>query len=302
MKVLIVCSGNKKDISPFIREQSLSLERLGVEIDFFPVDKGGISGYRKNIGRLKQKIALSKPDLIHAHYGLSGFLCIFQRKVPFVLSLHGSDINIPWVRAFSKIAMRFSAFNIFVSEKLLHKSGGRKGAVIPCGIDMDTFYPQDRLEARRKMNLDPHGKYILFASSFSNKDKNAPLAKEAVALLNDPEVTLLELKGYSREEVALLMNAADLALMTSPNEGSPQFIKEAMACNCPVVSTDVGDVKANIGQVEGCFITTFEAEDIKTKIGAALKVGKINGREHVERFNLGFIAGEVLNIYKKVLG
>ncbi|MGV3631150.1 MAG: glycosyltransferase [Bacteroidota bacterium] len=301
MKVLIVCSGNRKGISPFVREQSLSLERLGVEIDFFLIDKGGMSGYRKNISKLKQKITASKPDLIHAHYGLSGFLCVFQRKVPFVLSLHGSDINISWVRAFSKIAMHFSACNIFVSEKLLRKSGGRKGVVIPCGIDLDIFYPQDKLESRRKMGWKPDGKYILFSSAFDNRDKNFPLAQAAVALLDDPGVEIIELKGYTREEVALLMNAADLALMTSPNEGSPQFIKEALACNCPVVSTDVGDVRENIGSVEGCFITTFEAPDIKTKIEAAFRSGRIDGLEHVKRFNLNFIAGQVLTIYKQVL-
>lgn len=301
MKVLIVCSGNRKGISPFIREQSLSLEKLGVEIDFFLVDKGGMNGYRKNISKLKHKIAASKPDLIHAHYGLSGFLCCFQRKVPFVLSLHGSDINIPWVRFFSSIAMRFSAANIFVSEKLFLKSGGRKGVVIPCGIDLDVFYPQEKLGARQKMGLKPNGRYILFASAFDNKDKNSPLAKAAVDLLHDPEVELIELKGYTREEVALLMNAADLALMTSLNEGSPQFIKEALACNCPIVSTDVGDVKENLGSVEGCFITAFEAEDVKTKIQSAFQVGKINGHKHMDRFNLGFIARQVLNIYKQVL-
>lgn len=302
MKVLIVCSGNRKGISPFIREQSLSLEKLGVEIDFFLVSQGGFKGYGKNIRKLKQKINSSKPDLLHAHYGLCGFLCSFQRKVPFILSLHGSDINISWVRAFSKIAMRFSAANIFVSEKLFLKSGARKGVVIPCGIDLEIFYPRDKQESRQKMGLKPEGKYILFSSGFDNKDKNFTLAEAAVKLLGNSDVELIALKNYSREEVALLMNAADLALMTSLNEGSPQFIKEALACDCPIVSTDVGDVKENIGSIEGCFVTSFEAEDIKTKIQLAFGVGKVNDHGDMKRFNLDFVAAEVLNIYKKVLG
>ena len=113
---------------------------------------------------------------------------------------------------------------------------------------------------------------------------------------------IIELKNYSREEVALLMNAADLALMTSPNEGSPQFIKEALACNCPVVSTDVGDVRENIGSIAGCFITSFEAADISAKIQQAFGVGRIDGQERVKRFNLDFIARRILTIYQKIAG
>jgi teichuronic acid biosynthesis glycosyltransferase TuaC len=73
-----------------------------------------------------------------------------------------------------------------------------------------------------------------------------------------------------------LLNAADLLLLTSLTEGSPQVIKEAMACNCPIVATDVGDIREIIGYTDGCYITTFKPSDVAVKIQAAFLLGKKN--------------------------
>jgi len=100
----------------------------------------------------------------------------------------------------------------------------------------------------------------------------------------------------------LLMNAVDLVLMTSFTEGSPQFIKEAMACNCPIVSTDVGDVKDVIKNTKGCYITSYIPEDVATKIELALNYGKkTDGREHIKHFDNELIALKILNVYKKII-
>ena len=113
--------------------------------------------------------------------------------------------------------------------------------------------------------------------------KNAPLAKEAVAMLHDDNVELLELKGCSREEVTLLMCATDALLMTSHTEGSPQVIKEAMACGCPIVSVEVGDVKERMKDVEGCFVAeTREPKELADLLQKAVNMeGKTNGRAKI---------------------
>jgi glycosyltransferase involved in cell wall biosynthesis len=154
------------------------------------------------------------------------------------------------------------------------------------------------------MNLSENRKYILFAGAFDNVVKNAPLAKEAVALLSDENVELLELKGYSREEVTLLMCAADAFLMTSFTEGSPQVIKEAMACGCPIVSVDVGDVKERVKEVAGCYVTRMrnpkELAELLQK--AMVFVGKTNGREKIIADGLGNrkVAVLLVEIYDKM--
>ena len=200
-----------------------------------------------HLPQLKRTIEECKPDAVHAHYGLSGLFANLQRRVPVVTTYHGSDINDKRVLPFSKMAMRLSAWNIFVSQKTLEiAKPKKKHNLLPCGIDLTELQLTEKQEARRKMHLSLGKKFILFAGAFDNAVKNAQLAQEAIAQLDDPNLELLELKGYSREEVTLLMCAADAFLMTSYAEGSPQVIKEAMACGCPIVSVDVGDVKERI--------------------------------------------------------
>ena len=302
MKILIVCSDHSGKISPFITEQANSLELLGVEINYFLVDKKGFFGYLKKRKDLMNSLNDYKPDIIHAHYGLSGLLANLQRKVPVITTYHGSDINDPTVFPFSRICMMLSVYNIFVSEKIRLKSRlNGKQIRISCGVDIQLFKPTDKVQARKKLNLDQSTRYVLFSGSFQNSVKNAELAQRAVSLLTNVE--LLELKGYPREQVAALMNAVDVVLMTSFSEGSPQFVKEAMACNCPIVSVPVGDVPEIIKNMEGCSISTYEPGDIVGKLKQAIESGKrTNGRQRIIDLKLDTesIAKRILKIYNEV--
>ena len=116
-----------------------------------------------------------------------------------------------------------------------------------------------------------------------------------------PGVNLMELKGYTREQVATLMQAADVFLMTSLTEGSPQVIKEAMACGCPIVSVDVGDVKEVIDGVDGCYLTERETNSIAECLKRAIAFpGKTRGREVIieKRLTNDIIANRVFAVYR----
>ena len=269
MKVLIVARCKQGRYAPFIVEQVNALQKQGVDFEFFPVTKRGLAGYLSQVRGLKRAIKVYHPDLIHAHYGLCGLLANLQRRVPVVTTYHGSDINDPRILKLSKIAIRLSKFNIFVSQKNIDTAKVRKNyALIPCGINLEDYPEMDKAKARKLMGLDPDKKYVLFAGAFDNAVKNAPLAISAMALV--PEAELLELKGYTRSEVAALMNAIDCFLMTSNTEGSPQVIKEALACGCPIVSVDVGDVKEQIKGVDGCCIAERNSVTIAEIVKKAL--------------------------------
>ena len=305
MKILIVASYNKNRFAPFILEQAEALKKTDCEVEFFGLQGKGLLGYLKNLPALKDKINEFHPDVVHAHYGLSGLFANLQRQVPVVTTYHGSDINVKKVLLFSRIAMCLSAWNIFVSTKTLEIAKPKKKfSLLPCGIDLTDLQLTKKNEARRRMNLSENRKYILFAGAFDNVVKNAPLAKEAVALLQDDNVELLELKGYSREEVTLLMCAADAFLMTSFTEGSPQVIKEAMACGCPIVSTDVGDVRERMEGVEGCYVAnTRNPEELAELLKKAMAFnGKTNGREKIIADGLDnkIISEELIEIYSKI--
>ena len=303
MKILIVASFNKGFFAPFILEQSEALEKMGQTVHFFGIQGHGIWGYVRNYKGLKRIIQDYKPDVIHAHYGLSGLLATLQRRVPVVTTFHGSDINNRKVLPFSKLAMKLSAFTIFVSQKNVDIARPtKKFALLPCGVNTDNFSMLSKHDARLQLHLDATKTYVLFAGSFSNRVKNPELAQKAIALLKNVE--LLELKGYSREEVNYLMHAVDVALMTSHTEGSPQFVKEVMACGCPLVSVDVGDVKEVTAGVEGCYIVSREAEEIAEKLQIALNFkGRTHGRERIVELGLENrkVAETILGIYNNVI-
>ena len=302
MRVLFVFSGNHGEIRPFIKELGDSLLKFNIEVFYFPIVGRGIFGYLKNISLLKKQIKLLNIDLIHAHYGLSGLLSTFQRKVPVVITFHGSDINFLWNRFLSSIASLLATKSIFVSRKMIKIIKVKNSEVIPCGVDMEVFTEVEKNFAREKLNLDSNKSIILFSSSFDNKVKNYKLAKKAIGLIgNDHQ--LIELKNYCRKELNLLLNAADLLLLTSFSEGSPQIIKEAMACNCPIVATDVGDIKEVISNTESCYITSFNPKDVSNKIMKVLEVKKrTNGRENIMKLDNRFIAKKIISIYNKILG
>ena len=199
--------------------------------------------------------------------------------------------------------MFFSAYSIFVSQRNSAIAAPKRHyQLVPCGIDSTNFQLFDKQEARAKLQLLSSRKYVLFSGSFANRVKNADLAQRAVSLLK--EVELIELKGYSREEVNLLMNAVDAAVMTSFTEGSPQFVKEVMACGCPLVSVDVGDVQEITSGVEGYYMANYDAPDLAEKLKLAMAFeGRTNGRQRIVELGLEneTVARKITEIYKEVV-
>ena len=305
MRILVIASFNRRSFAPFIVEQAEALKRRGCDIDFFGLQGKGIKGYLRNLPSLKRKLKEFRPDVIHAHYGLSGLLANLQRSVPVVSTYHGSDINDKLVFRFSKMTMLLSEWNIFVSKKTLSIAKPKKRySLLPCGIDLSELQLTDKDKARKKMNLEANKHYVLFAGAFDNAVKNASLAKEALALCEDENVELLELNGYTRDEVTLLMCAVDAFLMTSVSEGSPQVIKESMACGCPIVSVDVGDVKERISGIDGCFVAeTRDPKEIADLLKKAIIYdGKTNGRDRIITDGLDnrLVAERLMDIYKRI--
>lgn len=303
MKVLIVASYNKGRYAPFIIEQAAALAAAGCDVDYFGVTGKGLRGYLKSFPKLKSAIRSKSPDVIHAHYGLCGLLANLQRKVPVVTTYHGSDINVKSVLPFSRMAMGLSRFNIFVSQRTMDIGRPCKNfAIVPCGVDITDLQTTAKDEARRRMSLEPGRKYVLFAGAFDNTVKNYPLAKRAMDRCQKSE--LIELKGYSREEVTLLMCAVDALLVTSFTEGSPQVVKEALACGCPVVCVDVGDAKSIISGVEGCAIVPRDPASIAESIDKAIKHGPVpEGRERLVALGLtnDIIAKRINSIYESII-
>ena len=308
MRVLIVCS--RRDYSPhtdymapFVYEQMKAIQALGAECRSVLVDD-----YSHALGIIRKAIQEFSPNIIHAHYGLCGLVAGVQRKVPVVTTYHGTDLHCRRIRIASQLSVLLSRRNIVVSRDLSrHLIKQKSIRIIPCGVNSNLLVPMDKEEARKKLGWDLNAKFVLFSKEFRNRAKNYPLAKAAIdeynsRFANGSEAELLEFIGYSREQVLLLYNAVDCVLMTSDYEGSPQFIKEAMACNCPIVSVDVGDVKQVISGTKGCYIAERTPTDIARKLDLAMKFGKTDGRTVVlTDYDAIAIARKLLTLYNEIV-
>jgi teichuronic acid biosynthesis glycosyltransferase TuaC len=307
MRVLLVCSGNKGGASPFVREQCEQLEHAGCTVRLFLVRGKGWHGYLSNRSLLVAAIREFQPDIVHAHSGMSALLAGLQRKVPVVATFHGSDVNVTKLRIFTRVAMLLTRAQIVVSNEMKRILKRSELHVIPCAVDTVVFCPADRAQSRISLGWNSQDKYVLFSSSFSNRVKNAPLAHAAVAALHDSNVHLIELCNKTRIEVAAMLNGCDVALMTSFSEGSPQFIKEAMACGTPVVSTRVGDVAEASDNVSGHFITEFDAAKLANALHEAIDFRATkqftNGPAVIDSRGLipAVVASKIISLYQSVL-
>lgn len=289
MKVLFVASGNKKgagQVNSFVQSQYDSLKAEGLEMVLFPVVGHGAMAHLRAAWQLRKIVRREKPDVIHAHYSIYGYVaaiaCFGLSKRPkIVVSLLGSFPRRDKKWRLVRFCVQHVWSRTLVKSKRTKRQLGMDVPVIPNGVNLDRFHPMDKAECRKQLgrnidaerlestNLDAahleETKYVIWCSNPERIEKNWKLAEDAVHLL---ESEILDPKGFSvklvpvfnktPDLVATYMNAADCLLLTSWSEGSPNVIKEAMACNCPIVTIDVGDVNERLEGLDGCLVATIE--------------------------------------------
>jgi len=305
MKVLFVASGNHGKISPVVKAQGDSLAKVGIEVDYFLIKGKGIKGYLGQILPLRRYWKNGNYDVAHAHFSFSSYVASLARVKPLVVSLMGSDLKAtPWnkkmIRFFSKV---FRWREIIVKSNDMAADLPMEVHVIPNGVDTELFVPMEKQLCQQKLGWKEGAKHILFPANPNRTEKDFPLAQGAVSLLGN-DVQLHVYENVEHNDTVYFYNAADAVLLTSKWEGSPNVIKEAMACNRPIVSTNVGDVKERVEGVDGCFVAeTREPQEIVGLLQKALAFeGKNCGREKLINDGLDCmtVAKELKHIYKRV--
>ncbi|HQG63229.1 MAG TPA: glycosyltransferase [Bacteroidales bacterium] len=287
LKILFVSSGKMGDVGYVVKNQGESLVRHGIHVDYLTISSG-LKGYIRAVRLIHRKVNAGGYDLIHAHYSLSAFAASLAGRFPLVVSLMGSDA---WQGPFFRMVIKFLAAVrwravIVKTREMKARLGLDKAYIIPNGVDTDRFTPGDRDEARKALGISLARKIIVFIAGENRSEKNLPLAQEAVALLNDDSVELLHVHDVDNSMIPFYLNAADLLLLTSVREGGVNVIKEAMACNCPFVATDVGDIREVAGETEGCYITDQSGSEIAVVVRQILNTGiRSHGRKRI--FELG---------------
>lgn len=308
MKVLLVHSGNavagNSEKYTFVHEQGENLRARGIEIEYFAIVGKGVIGYLSNYSRLKNVIADFQPDIIHAHFGLCGALCVMQSKVPVVITCHNGETLSWYGNIITSFAIQRAKHTICVAQHIYDKLyiKPKPYTIQPCGIEM--FDLVDKAVAQQAMNLPTDKVNILFGGAFSNLRKNVALANEALDILDRKDVNLIEMRGFNREQVTMLFCGCDMLLLPTKSEGSPQVLKEAMAYNCPIVATDVADIAYLLDGVSNSYVTSFDPRDVAEKIQKVIACGeRTNGRERIMQMKLvnNQVAETIHTIYESIL-
>jgi len=305
MRVLFVSSGNSiNGISSIIKNQGESIREQGVSVVYYTIKGKGFRGYLANVKTLKAYLKANDFDVVHAHYSLSAFVASLAGAKPLVVSLMGSDVKSRRVfRLLIKIFNIFSWSKIIVKSQDMKNSLGIKNVeIIPNGVDFDRFKPMNQSDCKKQLDWDLSKKQILFAANPNRYEKNYKLASDAFELLHDDNIEMKVLEDVPNELMPIYHNAADIVLLTSLWEGSPNVIKEAMACNRPIVATDVGDIAWLFEQGQGCFICSFETSVVVGHLNRALVISKVDLRNRIKKLNLdsNSAAKSIIRIYESL--
>lgn len=280
----------------FVKEQiSYYAEKYNINPDVYFIDGGKSNlNYLKSIFEINRLLSKNHYDLVHIHFGLSGMFLLINPfiKVPVVVTLHGCDIQSyhgeGLTQKISKIIVRKSTRAIILNDNMATLLAAHKHKLvkIPCGIDISLFN-------LGRCNQNKTSFVIGFPSSRDRHEKNYPFFKTVISNLEKQgyNIEIVEFTNFTRDEVVENLSKLDCLLMTSFTEGSPQIIKEALACNVPIISTRVGDVDMLLQDVDNCsIIDNYDVQLFADKVKALILLKPeeriTNGRDRIIELGL----------------
>jgi glycosyltransferase involved in cell wall biosynthesis len=302
----------------FARRQVASLARAGVvtETVYLRSRTNPLVLAREAL-RIRRLARTFLPDVIHAHYGtVTAMLCACVSPVPLIITFRGSDLNPVNVkgrargavaRLLSQCATLRAARVICVSRGLSERLWWRARGVtvIPDGIDLRLFYPRARDEVRRELGWPVEDRVVVFNVGNNPRTKRLDLAQAAFvrARASRTDLRLYLIDGNeSPSRIPLFLNAADCVLVTSDAEGSPNIVKEALACNLPVVSVDVGDVSERLAGVTPSRVVARSESAIAQALVEVVGLGgRCNGAAAVRNLSEDRIAERILAVYAEAM-
>jgi len=330
MKVLFIVNGYPNKMLPefciFTKEQIesvLSLPNITGDIIKINVPENGRLDYIRALAKIKR--IYRDYDIIHCFHGytlLLSFMII--RNKPILVSFLSDNVSNEFhinnrllrkllAKCTYKVLSKKNIYKVIKSRPV--QSYEKRSFYLPNGVDTNLFSSLSKIEAKMFLNLDINKKYILFVNSRNTKsggirkEKRYDIFLKVIEILKTKykldDIDQLLLMGIERKKVPYYFAASELHLLVSDFEGSPNSIKEALACNIPVVSTDVGNVRSMFGDIEGCYISeTNEPEKIAQIVTEALNQNKkYNSRKYIfeKKLSINQKAMELYTIYCQIM-
>jgi glycosyltransferase involved in cell wall biosynthesis len=315
-RVVFVIPGDGLDPNSmvFAKRQVASLLESGVHGTVFYL-KSRVSpvGLVRDFVAFRSLLARERPTIVHAHNGtMTAFFCAVSTLRPLVVTYRGSDLNRGrGIRAalgnvLSQLAALRASRIVCVSERLRERLLWRRDRVevIPSGIDRSVFHPKPICEVRATLGWPMDEPIVVFNASRHPEVKDVPLALASVEASRRevPGIRLVTLDGNRSEgEVSDMLNAADCLLLTSPNEGSPNIVKEALACCLPVVSVDVGDVAQRLRGVTHSCVVERDPRRLGEALAGVLKTrSRSNGADMIDDISAESVTRRLRAIYDEI--
>jgi glycosyltransferase involved in cell wall biosynthesis len=308
----------------FVEQQISGLQQIGSVVEVLLVDRvqKGMTAYFRMGREIRTAIASFRPDVVHCMYGgvMAQLVTRAVQRTPTVISFCGDDLlgellSGPARKLVSRCGIVASYKAARRAQGIVVKSRNLQDAlpgdvpasrirIIPNGVDLERFKPLDRHESRDRLGWRADRLNVLFPANTGDPRKRPGLARAAVegAERLGVGVDLHCLRGVPHDRVPIWLNAADAVLLTSLHEGSPNIIKEALACDVPVVSVDVGDVRERIQGIDGCYIARADAGDLAAKLQLVhFGPRRVDGRTHVRDLSLRRVAQRLRQFYDETI-
>lgn len=311
MRVLVVTNMYPTVESPsfgsFVYDQVVALREVGASVDVLFINgRASTWNYVWAFPRLWLRLLRGRYDVVHAHYILAGLVARAQWGHRLVLTHHGVEVlGIPrWHGWLCRLATPLFDQVIYTGEHLRRALDDADGWVIPCGIDLEQFSPRPRLESRARLGLPTNERLVLWAGEHRRPEKRYELAEQAMQQVRRtlPDARLVLVSDQPHSVIPAYMNACDALVLTSVGEGSPMVIKEAMACNLPIVSLRVGDVADIVGDTHGCAFADDDPADLARQLVLVLgEPRRTDGRARVQHLSHRRIAQRLLDVYARAV-
>jgi teichuronic acid biosynthesis glycosyltransferase TuaC len=307
----------------FVEQQVQGLRNVGLEVAVLFVDRRerGIGAYYNVSTEIRSCLRTFDADIVHVMYGgvLADMTTRSVRDRPTVVTFHGADLVGEHLAG--HLRRLIAAYGVLCSWQAARRASGviavatalrdtlprnvdrSRTRVIPCGIDLTRFTPIEQSRCRQLLNWRDGLFHVLFNSSSGDPKKRPDLARASVEVLNRTgiQTEMHVLRGIANCDVPVWLNASDVLLLTSRDEGSPTIVKEALACNIPVVSVDVGDVRERIQEIEGCYLAPSHPDDLATKLRLVHDgPRRVTARATIEALSVDRIAVRLQEFYEEL--
>lgn len=305
MRALVVTnmwpSAEAPALGSFVRDQVEALREIdGIDLEVFSFPPGT---YLRAARELRRRFAGERFDVVHAHFGLTAWPALAVRGgARHAVTLHGTDLRHPRTRLLTRAVLGRMDLVAAVSPDLARLVPGRSRgavAVLPCGVATDRFRPLPRAQARRRLGLDPEGRYVLFPADPARDGKRHDLAVDAVG----GAATLLTLGTVAPDEVPLHVNAANAVLVPSDAEGFGLAVLEALACDVPVLATPVGVHPAALDDIGGTLCAPYSRDAWRAALAPHLAAAdpRVEGRARAELYSARRMAARVAAAWSDLL-